>query len=68
MYSYTYRLTSTLDGGEWSALRADRFTPEKKSPVPTDYAAESAPQPLSTRRRKEKSLPLLGIEPRLSIP
>jgi hypothetical protein len=27
-------LTSALDGGEWSASRADRFTPGKERSVP----------------------------------
>jgi hypothetical protein len=27
-------LTSALDGGEWSASRADRFTPRKETLVP----------------------------------
>jgi len=29
-------VTSTLDGGEWSASRAGRLTPEKKPRYPLD--------------------------------
>jgi hypothetical protein len=32
VYSSTAFLTSTLDGGEWSASRSGRFTPQGKSP------------------------------------
>jgi hypothetical protein len=31
-YSSTHSLTSTLDGGEWSDSRADRFTPRERTP------------------------------------
>jgi hypothetical protein len=31
-YSSTHSLTSTLDGGEWSASRPGRFTPKGKKP------------------------------------
>jgi hypothetical protein len=31
-YSSTYYLSSALDGGEWSASRSGRFTPQGKSP------------------------------------
>jgi hypothetical protein len=31
-YSYTHSLTSTLDGGEWSASRPGSFTPGKRAP------------------------------------
>jgi len=34
MYSHTHSLTSALDGGEWSASRPGRFTPEKEPLVP----------------------------------
>jgi hypothetical protein len=30
LYSF---LTSTLDGGEWSASRPNRFVPEKTAPI-----------------------------------
>jgi hypothetical protein len=30
-YSYTHSLTSTLDGGEWSASRHGRFTPRERA-------------------------------------
>jgi hypothetical protein len=32
MYNATHSLTSTLDGGEWSASRPGRFYPQEKSP------------------------------------
>jgi hypothetical protein len=32
MYSSSHSLTSTLDGGEWSASRPDRFTPRESAP------------------------------------
>jgi len=32
-YSFTHSLTSVLDGSEWSASRANRFTPRKRAPV-----------------------------------
>jgi hypothetical protein len=31
-YSFTHSLTSALDGGEWSASRAGRFTPSERVP------------------------------------
>jgi hypothetical protein len=31
-YSSTHSLTSTLDGGEWSASRPGRFTPKERAP------------------------------------
>jgi hypothetical protein len=31
MYRSTHSLTSTLDGGEWSASRPGRFTPKKRA-------------------------------------
>jgi hypothetical protein len=31
-YSSTDSLTSTLDGGEWSASRPERFTPRERTP------------------------------------
>jgi hypothetical protein len=32
MYSSTHSLTSTQDGGEWSASRPGRFTPRESAP------------------------------------
>jgi hypothetical protein len=32
MYSAMHFLTSTLDGGEWSASRSGRFTPRERAP------------------------------------
>jgi hypothetical protein len=31
-YSSTHSLTSTLDGGDWSASRPGRFTPRERAP------------------------------------
>jgi hypothetical protein len=31
-YSSTHSLTSALDGGEWSASHASRFTPRERAP------------------------------------
>jgi hypothetical protein len=31
-YSFTYSLTSALDGGEWSASRPGRFIPKERAP------------------------------------
>jgi hypothetical protein len=31
-YSSTHSLTSTLDGGEWSASRPGRFAPRERAP------------------------------------
>jgi hypothetical protein len=46
------------------------FTPMVRSPVPIWQEDEWAPEPVWTRRRREKlpSLPLPGIEPRSSSP
>jgi hypothetical protein len=30
-YTFTHSLTSVLHGGEWSASRTSRFTPQRKS-------------------------------------
>jgi hypothetical protein len=34
MYSSTHSMTSALDGGEWTASRPGRFTPQKETLVP----------------------------------
>ena len=47
MYSSTLSLTSTLDGGGWSAPRPGRFTPGK-DPVPKAYEAGWGPGPVWT--------------------
>jgi hypothetical protein len=53
-------LTSALDGGEDSASRLGRFTPGKRTPLPTGYEAEWAPEPVWTLWSTEKSLALAG--------
>jgi hypothetical protein len=64
-------LTSALAGGEWSASRHDRFTPQGKSPpYPLDRRL-GGPQSWSGRRREEKIHDPTGIRtltPRSSSP
>jgi len=50
-------LTSTLDGGEWSALRSGRFTP-------LDRRVSGPQTQISTQWGREKllSLPLPGLK------
>jgi hypothetical protein len=53
--SYSF-LTSTLDGGEWSASRPGRnLPPGKGPPVPIVQKAGWAPEPVWTQRLEEKS-------------
>jgi hypothetical protein len=61
--------TSALVGGELSASRPGRFSPQRKSPwYPSDRRL-SGPQSRSGRDGEEKnSQPLPGLEPRSSIP
>jgi hypothetical protein len=54
-------LTSTLDGGEWSASRPGRFTPRKEPPVGGWVGRRAG------LRAVEKNLALPGIEPRPSL-
>jgi hypothetical protein len=63
-YRSTRSLTSALDGGEWSASRPDRFTPQGKRPwYPLDRRL-GGPQSCSGRGREEKnSQPPPGVEP-----
>jgi hypothetical protein len=49
------QLTSTLDGGEWSASFPDRFRPEKIAPC-THWMDGCTPEPVWTLRSREKSL------------
>jgi hypothetical protein len=66
--SYSF-LTSTLEGGEWSAARPGRaLPPGKEPPVPIVQEAGWAPEPVWTQRLEENPLPLSGIEPRPSSP
>jgi hypothetical protein len=58
--SYSY-VTSTVDGGEWSASRPGRaLPPEKKNPVPIGQEAGWAPEPVWTQRLEEKSSAPVG--------
>jgi hypothetical protein len=51
--------TSALVGGEWSASRPGRFTPEERiPPYPLDRVG--GPQSRSGRYREEKNLALAG--------
>jgi hypothetical protein len=58
-------LTWALGGGEWSDSRTGPFNHRGKSPC---QPLAWAPEPVWTRRQREKilSLPLPGIEPRSS--
>jgi hypothetical protein len=59
-----HSLTSALDGGEWSASRCSRFSPQEKSPwYPLDRRLGGT-QSRSGRGGEEKnSQPPPGIEP-----
>jgi hypothetical protein len=49
-------MTSSLDGGEWSASRLGRYlAPGKGPPVPIVQEAGWAPEPVWTQRLEEKS-------------
>jgi hypothetical protein len=48
-------LTSALAGGEWSALRPSRFTPEEKSPGTHWMGGWVDPRASLERRRRENS-------------
>jgi hypothetical protein len=68
-----HSLTSALDGGGWTASRADRFTPGRKSQPHLRYVLDrmvSGPQSQFGRNGEErkKSLPLSGTEPQSSSP
>jgi hypothetical protein len=41
-------LTSALAGGEWSASRPGRLTPEERAPVPVGWEAGWDPEPVWT--------------------
>jgi hypothetical protein len=66
-YGSTHSLTSTLDGGEWSASRSGRFTPQRKGPrYPLDRRL-GGPQIRSGRGVEEKNSQYPpGFEPRSS--
>jgi len=67
-YYPTHSLTSALDGGEWSASRPGRFTPPGRHPGMHWVGGWWAPQPVSMRWRREKCLPLPGMQARSSSP
>jgi len=60
-YSSTLSLTSTLDGGGWSATEPGCFTPRKETRYPF-YRRLGEPQVRSGRVRKIS--PPTGLEPR----
>ena len=64
-YSSTLTLTSTLDGGGWSAPRPGRFTP-RKDPVPIVQEAVWASGPVWTGA--ENLAPLPGFYPQIVRP
>lgn len=49
-----------LDGGEWLALRAGRFTPEEKAPIPIEYEAGWLPYPVLNLCGKRKFFACAG--------
>jgi hypothetical protein len=60
-------INSALDGGEWSASRSGRFTPGKNPQVAVIYVeCWVGPRASLNAVAEKKSLPLPGIEPRLS--
>jgi hypothetical protein len=61
-------LTSTLDGGEWSASHPGRFTPRKRAPGTHWIGGWVGPRAGLDDVEKRKVLPLLGIEPGPSSP
>jgi hypothetical protein len=63
-YSSCSFLTSTLDGGEWSASRPGRaLPPRKEPPVPIEQEAGWAPEPVWTQGLEEKSSDSAGSNP-----
>jgi hypothetical protein len=58
--SYSF-LSSTIEGGEWSASRPGRaLPPGKEPPVPTVQEAGWAPEPVWMQRLEEKSSASVG--------
>jgi hypothetical protein len=55
-------LTSSLNGGEWSALRPGHFTPEKIAPR-THWIGDGV-GPTAGPMENRNTFTLLGIEPR----
>lgn len=54
--------TSALDGNQWLASRPSHFTSKKELAVSIPYKVISAPEPVWTLRKRDKLLPLPGIE------
>jgi len=68
-YSSRHSLTSALDGGEWTASRTGRFTPQRKSPWCPLYRRLGESQSRPERGGEEKnSQPLPGFEPPITHP
>jgi hypothetical protein len=59
-------LTLVLDGGEWSASRPGRFTPEESAPGTHWIGGWVGPRVRLDSMEKRQILPLPGIEPRPS--
>jgi hypothetical protein len=58
-------LTSTINGGEWSASLSSSITPGKAPHLPSKKEAERAPEPLWNLCRTESLLALPKIRPPL---
>jgi hypothetical protein len=61
MYRSTFSLMMALAGGEWSALRYDRFTPEEGDPSIRWIGGWVDPRAGLDNVEKTKSLTLLGL-------
>jgi hypothetical protein len=68
-YSFIHPLSLALDGGEWSASRPDRFTPQRKNPGTHwigGWVGPRAGLDVVSKRKKSHTPP--GIKPRSSSP
>jgi len=59
-------LTSTINGGKWSASRSSSITPGKAPHLPSKMEAERAREPLWTLCRSESLLLLPKVQPPLA--
>lgn len=59
-------LTSTINGGEWSASRSSSITPGKAPYLPSKKEVQQVPEALSTVCRTESLLPLSKVKPPLA--
>ena len=59
-------LTTTINGGEWSASRSSSITPGKTPHLPSKKEAEWASEPLWILCRTESLLPLPIVKPSLA--